>query len=54
MAETKRGTKWVVVKPYERKLADGTTVKVAQHDRSTPRTSTGADPAEVGKPRRPR
>jgi hypothetical protein len=54
MAETKRGTKWVVVKPYERKQADGSVIKVGQHARSTPRTSTGADPAEVGKPRRPR
>jgi hypothetical protein len=54
MAETKRGTKWVVVKAHERKLPDGNVIKVGQHDRSTPRTSTGADPAEVGKARRPR
>jgi len=52
MAETKRGTKWVVVKEYTRRGPNGTTVKIGQHDRSTPGTSTGADPAEAGKPRR--
>jgi hypothetical protein len=52
VAETKRGTKWVVVKEHERRGQDGKTIKVGQHDRSTPVTSSGADPAEVGKRRR--
>ncbi|GEM_PF-3208227 len=39
MAETRKGTKFVRVKGYTR--ADGT--KVPTHDRSTPRTSKGAE-----------
>lgn len=42
MAETKRGTKIVVVPAYTKK--DGT--RVPKHDRSTPRTSTGAKPGK--------
>lgn len=51
MAETKRGTKFVVVKEHERKGPDGEMIKVGKHDRSTPRTSSGADPTEEGKRR---
>lgn len=40
MAETKKGNKVVVVKPYTR-VQDGKTIEVPKHDRSTPRTSKG-------------
>lgn len=41
MAETERGKKVVYVHPYKRQ--DGTTVPA--HERSTPSTSTGRQPA---------
>jgi hypothetical protein len=40
MAETSKGKKFLRVKGYQK--ADGT--RVATHDRSTPRTSRGAQP----------
>ncbi len=40
MAETSKGNKWVVVPAYTRKDG-GKTIHVPQHDRSTPKTSTG-------------
>jgi len=40
MAETRRGTKFVKVKGYTRKVG-GRTVKVRAFDRSTPGTSKG-------------
>jgi hypothetical protein len=40
MAETKAGKKIVPVKSYVRKV-DGQKIKVEQHRRSTPKTSTG-------------
>lgn len=40
MAETAKGTKFVKVPAYTRKIGDKT-VKVPAHDRSTPKTSRG-------------
>jgi hypothetical protein len=42
LAETKKGNKYVVVEPYERKQG-GKVVEVPKHERSTPRTSKGKE-----------